>query len=227
MSGKRRPRRLEDGQRQRVAAPFVACVEVAFEIHLPQVVGKRMLETLPRSRGTAGFNADAAIAAQDAVDRARRKDDAAVAREDVGNFVRPPGWMVVTRGEDTVFLGLKSALGAAFRATGAVVHIVAVEPFVDGFTADAEATGKLADVGLWLAGESNKFCTLFFHSEGSPGHGIFRQLGRVKCYPCFRTPLPMWTAYTLLGGGKGVGGVASIGEDRAQLPAADGALATP
>ena len=105
--------------------------------------------------------------------------------------------MVVTRGEDTVFLGLQSTLGAAFGATGAVVHIIAVEPFVDGFTADAEATGKLADVGLWLAGESNEFCTLFFHSEGSPGHGIFRQLGRVKCYPCLRTPLPMWTVYTL------------------------------
>ena len=83
---------VEDGQR--VAAPFVACVEVAFEIHLPQVVGKRMLEALPRSRGTAGFNADAAIAAQDAVDRARREDDAAVAREDVGNFAPPQaGWL--------------------------------------------------------------------------------------------------------------------------------------
>ena len=73
---------IEDGQR--VTAPFVACAEVAFEIHLPQVVGKQMLETLPRSRGTAGLRADAAIAAQDAVNLARRKDDTAVAREDVG-----------------------------------------------------------------------------------------------------------------------------------------------
>ena len=85
---------IEDGQR--VAAPFVACAEVAFEIHLPQVVGKQVLETLPRSRGTAGLRADAAITAQDAVDRARRKDDAAVAREDVGNFARAPGGMVIT-----------------------------------------------------------------------------------------------------------------------------------
>ena len=101
---------VEDGQR--VAAPLVACAEIAFEIHLPQVVRKQMLETLPRSRGTAGFNADAAIAAQDAVDRARREDDAAVARENVGNFARAPGGMVIARGEDTGFLGLRSALGA-------------------------------------------------------------------------------------------------------------------
>ena len=50
--------------------------------------------------------------------------------------------------------------------------IVAVEPFVDGFTADAEAAGKLADVGFWLAGEGNKFYALFFHGEGSPRHGF-------------------------------------------------------
>ena len=68
-----------------------------------------MLETLPRSRGTAGLRTDAAIAAQDAVDRARREDDAAVAREDVGNFARAPGGMVIARGEDTGFLGLRSA----------------------------------------------------------------------------------------------------------------------
>ena len=82
---------IEDGQR--VAAPLVACAEVAFEIHLPQVVRKQMLETLPRSRGTAGLRTDAAIAAQNAVDRARREDDVAVAREDVGNFAPPQaGW---------------------------------------------------------------------------------------------------------------------------------------
>ena len=69
--------------------------------------------------------------------------------------------MPLSRGEDTGFLGLRSALGAAFGTTGAVVHIVAVEPFVDGFTADAEAAGKLADVGAGLAG------------EGSPRHGFF------------------------------------------------------
>lgn len=133
---------IEDGQR--VAAPLVACTEVAFEIHLPQVVRKRMLKTLPRSRGTAGLRADAAIAAQDAVDRARRKDDAAVTREDVGNFARAPGGMVITYGEDTGFLRLRSALGAVLRTAGAVIHIIAVEPFVDGFAADAEAAGKLA-----------------------------------------------------------------------------------
>ena len=176
---------VEDGQR--VAVPLVACAEVAFEIHLPQVVGKRMLETLPRSRGTAGLRTDAAIAAQDAVDRTRREDDASVAREDVGNFARAPGGMVIARGEDTGFLGLRSALGAAFGTTGAVVHIVAVEPFVDDFTADAEAAGKLADVGFWLAGEGNKFYALFFHGLGSPRHGFLRRLGRGKCYPSLRT----------------------------------------
>ena len=151
---------VKDGQR--VAAPLVTCAEVAFEIHLPQVVRKQMLETLPRSRGTAGFNADAAIAAQDAIDRAGRKDDAAIAREDVGYFSRAPGGMVIARGEDTGLLGLRSALGAALGTAGAVIHIVAVEPFVDGFTADAEAAGKLADVGVWLAGEGNEFYALFF-----------------------------------------------------------------
>ena len=100
--------------------------------------------------------------------------------------------MVVAHGEDTCFLRLRSALGA----TGTLVHIVAVEPFVVGFTADAEAKGKLAEVGLWLAGEGNEFCSLFFYAEGSPGHGIFRRLGRVKCYPCLRTTLLMWTVYT-------------------------------
>ena len=151
---------VKDGQR--VAAAFVACAEVAFEIHLPQVVRKRMLEALPRSRGTAGLRADAAIAAQDAIDRAGRKDDAAIAREDVGYFARAPGGMVIARGEDTGLLGLRSALGAALGTAGAVIHIVAVEPFVDGFTADAEAAGKLADVGVWLAGEGNEFYALFF-----------------------------------------------------------------
>ena len=95
--------------------------------------------------------------------------------------------MVIARGEDTGFLGLRSALGAVLRTAGAVVHIVAVEPFVDGFTADAEAAGKLADVGAGLAGEDNKFYALFFHGLGSPRHGFLRRLGRGKCYPSLRT----------------------------------------
>ena len=78
-------------------------------------------------------------------------------------------------------------MGLVLRTAGAVVHIVAVEPFVDGFTADAEAAGKLADVGAGLAGEGNEFYALFFHGLGSPGHGVLRRLGRGKCYPCLRT----------------------------------------
>ena len=82
---------VKDGQP--VAASLVACAEVAFEIHLPQVVGKQMPEALPRSRGTAGFDADAAVAAQDAVDRTRREDDAVLAREDLGDLARAQaGW---------------------------------------------------------------------------------------------------------------------------------------
>ena len=69
--------------------------------------------------------------------------------------------MVIARGEDTGFLRLRSTLGAVLRTARAVVHIIAVEPFVDGFTADAEAAGKLADVGAGLAG------------VGSPRHGFF------------------------------------------------------
>ena len=78
-------------------------------------------------------------------------------------------------------------MGLVLRTAGAVVHIVAVEPFVDGFTADAEAAGKLADVGAGLASEGNEFYALFFHGLDSPGHGVLRRLGRGKCYPCLRT----------------------------------------
>jgi len=80
--------------------------------------------------------------------------------------------MVITCGDDTGFLRLRSTLGAVLRTAGAVVHIVAVEPFVDGFTADAEAAGKFADVDARFASEGNGFCTLFFHGEGSPRHGF-------------------------------------------------------
>ena len=104
--------------------------------------------------------------------RTRRKDDAAVTTQDMGDFARAPGGMVIARGEDTGFLRLRSTLGAVLRTAGAVVHIVAVEPFVDGFTADAEAAGKFADVDARFASEDNGFCTLFFHGEGSPRHGF-------------------------------------------------------
>ena len=80
--------------------------------------------------------------------------------------------MVITCGEDTGFLRLRSTLGAVLRTAGAVVHIVAVEPFVGGFTADTEAAGKSADVGLCLVGKGCEFYTLFFHGEGSPRHGF-------------------------------------------------------
>ena len=95
--------------------------------------------------------------------------------------------MVIARGEDTGFLRLRSTLGAVLRTARAVVHIIAVEPFVDGFTADAEAAGKLADVGAGLASEGNEFYALFFHGLGSPRHGVLRRLGRGKCYPSLRT----------------------------------------
>jgi len=80
--------------------------------------------------------------------------------------------MVVTRGEDTVFLGLQSTLGAAFGATGAVVHIIAVEPFVDGFTADAEATGEFTDIGTGLRARVTSSVRCSFTVRGLQGMGF-------------------------------------------------------
>ena len=63
-------------------------------------------------------------------------------------------------------------LGLFFGRRERVIHIVAVEPFVGGFTADTEAAGKSADVGLCLVGKGCEFYALFFHGEDSPRHGF-------------------------------------------------------
>ena len=126
---------------------------MAFEIHLPQRVRLRVFEADIWCGGAAGFSADAAMAAQDAVDRARGEDDAAVAAQDVGDLARAPDGMVIAHGEDARFLRLRGALGAVLRTTGALVHVIAGQALVDGLAADAETARQCADVGAGLAGE--------------------------------------------------------------------------
>lgn len=80
---------VDDGQGM---APAGAGGEVALEVHLPEVIGVRMLEPLPVALGTFG-GGDAAVPAQDRRDGARagHRTDAPIEQHLVNGAASPGG----------------------------------------------------------------------------------------------------------------------------------------
>ena len=88
---------VDDGQGM---APANAGGEVALEVHLPEVIGARMLEPLPVALGTFG-NGDAVVPAQDRRDGARAGHRAAVPIEqDLAYGTASPGGVLLADPED-------------------------------------------------------------------------------------------------------------------------------
>ena len=72
--------------------------EVALEVHLPQCIGRLVLEARPRRGRLAGQRVDQAVPAQHRVRGTGGHLHAFVALEHVGNLASAPGRMLGTKG---------------------------------------------------------------------------------------------------------------------------------
>lgn len=164
-------------QGERVAAAAAAHGDVAFEIHLPEGIGTVVLEALPGLVSGALRGLDAAGALQEGGDGAGgRKSFETEVGEAAAQLARAPGGMLGAQLEERLGEWLRSAMGRALWAAGAIFErsvatgLVTTQPLVAGLAADAKAAAELGEVGVLVLREGDEFETLGHGSGGSPGH---------------------------------------------------------
>lgn len=126
-------------QSQWVAASTSLEPKVAFEVHLPELIWRSPFEALAGAMRLSIFFLDTAVAAQDAVHRAHRRQFLmAQIKESLVEFARAPGGLFVSQLEHQALLfrwrlvAAPTALGALILQAPLPVLAVALQPFVTG-----------------------------------------------------------------------------------------------
>src|SRR5208337_2403255 len=171
--------------------------EVAFEIHLPELVGPIALEA---DKGTWGgrVRLDAAVTAKDRRDGARGRNVVPIESDEAGmNLSASPCRMLLTQskhlGLDVIGCsarrdGWSSALVAE---AGVAVGAEASEPLVASLPTDLKAFAEPADIGGFALRETDEFGTELHDGHLIPWHDGPPFEAHVtrgeKCYLCLRT----------------------------------------
>jgi hypothetical protein len=163
--------------RQRMTAPL-RHREVAFEVHLPQLVGRGALETLIRPGMLMAARLELAVAAQDLGDRARRWHcHLAVALHHSGDLAATPRVVaLLPNAQNLGFQSRRRAPWAVQRSarsvcqSGAALPAIARKPFVAFGSADPKTTAQFAQVSARRHRQPNELFPLVHHRQLPPRH---------------------------------------------------------
>ena len=171
--------------------------EVAFEIHLPELVGPIALEA---DKGTWGgrVRLDAAVTAKDRRDGARGRNVLPIESDEAGmNLSASPCRMLLTQskhlGLDVIgcSAGRDGWSSALVAEAGVAVGAEASEPLVASLPTDLKAFAELADIGGFALRETDEFGTELHGGHLIPWHDGPPFEAHVtrgeKCYLCLRT----------------------------------------
>src|SRR5262245_39025918 len=161
---------------QRIAATGIER-EVAFEIHLPQIIRRRVLESLPGLVFFRLLRIKPPMSAQDLGDRARRRRVLPAEGLQAGvQFPPSPGRMLISQFTDRLLdLLIRTArrvvwTAGAIRQTLVARGLEAFEPLVTSLATDREALAQPAEVDAFSLREPDKFTTLGHQRIHFPGH---------------------------------------------------------
>lgn len=159
---------------QRMAQAAASELRAAFEIHLPQIVGLRALETTPGLRASR-LGPDQAMAVGRGMDGRDRRRRQPARGQDGGDLARPPRRMLpphrADRGFERVADPARTGVGTA-RAVGEILLAggAPTQPQMPRLAADPEAQAQLRDVGSLKRRQLAKRPPLLRHRRLPPRH---------------------------------------------------------
>src|SRR5688572_5134987 len=132
--------------------------EVALEIHLPQRIGRLVLETLPGHVLVRLSRVDASMAQQDRLHRARRRQlSPAQMLEPPAQLTRAPCRVRIAQLQDRPLYRILGAPRTRVRPTRLITKNCAayrsLEPFVPRLAADAKAPAQRGPIGPFSRGQ--------------------------------------------------------------------------
>jgi len=155
---------IEDGQRMAAAAATQG--HMAFEVHLPKLIGVRSLEALPGLMLLTGPRLDPAFPAQERANGAVRGQVAdAQVLQPAAQLARTPRRVLGPQLQQALADLRRGLIRRAVRPTGTIAQrrltpkSETLQPLVRTLATDAEATAQLRDIGVGLSGEIHKFKT--------------------------------------------------------------------
>src|SRR5256885_7843177 len=193
--------------RQGMATLPIAQAKVAFEVHLPQLIGGGLLEPLPGSVLGRNCRINAPLASQNLVNRARRGNSWLTQSLQTGlDLPGPPSRMEVAQAHNlTLHLTAGPSRGltrptAAILQPGPPFGSIPLPPLVPGLPTDAKTLAQSTKIHLRLTGQLHKLLTqrhdrYLFPGHGNPPKKISMSLS--MCQPCPRRLSAMSPVYTL------------------------------
>src|SRR5436190_17506727 len=171
----REPRMIVQ-HRQRVTGHAVLERAMSLEVHLPELVGRLLLEADVGLSRPARRLAHAIVAAQDLVRRRYCRHRLPVALQAMRNLARSPRRMGIAQSHDLLLNRSRCAIRAVVRPTRAVgqrriPRFVALDPLVASLGADPKLPAQLPPVHSLLLGKHHKLPSLVHDRHLSPRHG--------------------------------------------------------
>jgi hypothetical protein len=139
---------------------------MALEIHLPEVIGDRMLEAPPGAVLGAPGGVQPPVAAQDRRDRARARHPVmAQGQKPRVQLASAPGRMLISQGQHRMLHDRRRSSGRRLGPTRPIpkpltaLDSTALQPLVPGLRTDPETPAERANIRSFLTGQLNEFVT--------------------------------------------------------------------
>jgi hypothetical protein len=178
-----------------MAAPAACKRHVAFEVHLPKLIGFRLLEAQV-GRSAARRRCNPAVPLQDGMHRRLCRTGHSIAFKAARDFARTPGRVRIAHRKDAF---LNRGLGprrVRMRTARPVRQLFtgspSLDPLVSGIRMNAEPPAQFATVHPFLHCQSNELAPLFHNRHLVPRHGwppCSRFHAMLMCRSCPRTPV--------------------------------------
>ena len=200
---------VQHRQRMATSAPER---EVTFEVHLPQIVRRGVLEAPDRARRAALSSLQQPAATQDLGDRRGRRRRSTLRLEHAANLAPAPGRMRLADRHNPRFHLVGRAARASQRSTRAVLQpqptfgVIPSEPQICCRRADPVAPAELANVRPASPRQPAELLPVRHDRTLPEWHGRPSSFCQ-RCSPCLRTPVQLVSGlYTLTVGHDDWGG---------------------
>src|SRR5256884_2026638 len=192
--------------RQGMATLPIAQAKVAFEVHLPQLIGGHLLKPLPGPMLGRCGRVYASLTPQNLVNRTRGGNACQTQSLQARlGLPGPPSWMAVPQADNLLFHLAAGPSGRLARPTAAILQTcppfgsIPLPPLVPLVPTDAKTLAQSGDIHVRLTGQLHKLPTQRHDRHLFPGHGYPPSkisMSLSMCHPCLRRLSPISPVYT-------------------------------
>src|SRR5438132_1595658 len=192
--------------RQGMATLPIAQAKVAFEVHLPQLIGGRLLKPLPGPMLVRWGRVNPTLTPQNLVNRTRGGNACQTQGLQASlDLPGPPGRMSVPQAHNLLFHLFACPSWRLARPTAAILQTcqpfgsISLQPLVPFVPTDPKTLAHSGDIHVRLTGQLHKLPTQRHDRHLFPAHGYPPSkisISLSMCHPCLRRLSPISPVYT-------------------------------